>query len=218
VIEDHCFWVPLLALFTGMRLNEICQLETADVFVEEETGAWMVQVVKEGEKRVKNKQSQRVIPLHPEIIKVGFPDYVAAARAAGHRRLFPALVPQGSCKTLAAGLSKWFGRYRDSKAVALSGRWMDLHALRHNFATALDQTLEKDSALHRLMGHKGKRTTFDIYTKGLLKVIQAVEVGVSVAHLYRAAQPQRRFSFEASKRQRARRMTRRTAQTAAADA
>jgi integrase len=25
------FWIPLIALFSGMRLNEICQMDTADV-------------------------------------------------------------------------------------------------------------------------------------------------------------------------------------------
>lgn len=29
------YWIPLIALYTGMRLNEICQLDVADIQIVE---------------------------------------------------------------------------------------------------------------------------------------------------------------------------------------
>jgi hypothetical protein len=35
IIKDALYWIPLIGLYSGMRLNEICQLETSDLRLEE---------------------------------------------------------------------------------------------------------------------------------------------------------------------------------------
>ena len=43
---DALRWVPLIALYSGMRLGEICQLRTADVILEGKV--WFFDVTDEG--------------------------------------------------------------------------------------------------------------------------------------------------------------------------
>jgi hypothetical protein len=94
------FWVPLLALFHGFRCNEAAQLDTEDVG--EQDGVSFIDIRSERangdkcDKRLKNRQSDRRVPLHPVIIKMGFLDFVAARRLDAMRpRLFPELPPGG---------------------------------------------------------------------------------------------------------------------------
>src|SRR5262249_17781550 len=61
IVRSTRFWIPLLALYTGMRLNEICQLDVADVRPSK-TGHMFISVNKERlDKTLKNQQSKRHI-------------------------------------------------------------------------------------------------------------------------------------------------------------
>lgn len=71
---DTSYWIPLLALFTGGRLEELCQLhpdDAAQVPYHEEGGealAWVIRITDEGEGQgLKNAGSRRRVPLHPEL-------------------------------------------------------------------------------------------------------------------------------------------------------
>lgn len=88
LVFPYQFWLPLLGLFTGGRLNELCQLESSDVRKEEETGIFFVRITSEGSKSLKNYHSRRVVPLHDELIRIGFLDFVAQAKSEGREKLF----------------------------------------------------------------------------------------------------------------------------------
>lgn len=69
------FWVPLISLFSGMRLNEICQLDVADVRVIEGIDCFVVTTETSGspkEKRLKTENAERIIPVHPILLEFGF--------------------------------------------------------------------------------------------------------------------------------------------------
>lgn len=88
--KPHEFWVPLIQLFTGARVNEVCQLECANFTTFE--GIPTVSITDEGENQsVKAEASIRHIPLHPDLVNLGLLDFVEEMRAAGHRMIFPYL-------------------------------------------------------------------------------------------------------------------------------
>jgi len=60
------FWLPVLGLFTGCRIEELCQLHCSDVI--QYDGIWCLDINDEGEKRLKNKSSKRVVPLHQILV------------------------------------------------------------------------------------------------------------------------------------------------------
>lgn len=50
-----------------------------------------IHIAKNERRRIKNAQSQRNIPLHPEVLRLNFLGYVKAIKALGYRSLFPDL-------------------------------------------------------------------------------------------------------------------------------
>ncbi|MBC2731428.1 MAG: site-specific integrase [Thiobacillus sp.] len=112
--QAHRYWLPLLGLYTGARVNEVCQLNP-QCDIREEGGIWLLDITEESEgdsrvsKSVKNETSRRPVPVHPELLRLGFLRYVERVRAAGHALLFPEWAPSGGKASAAA--AKWFRGY-----------------------------------------------------------------------------------------------------------
>jgi hypothetical protein len=72
--REAAFWLPLLGLFTGARLGEIAPLSAADVKTDELTNIHSIVITEDLEKgrRLKTSGSRRVVPVHPELIRIGF--------------------------------------------------------------------------------------------------------------------------------------------------
>ena len=92
----HTFWPPLIALYTGARCNEIAQLYLDDIVNDDllHPERWRIMVrIGPGrtDQRLKNKFSNRSIPLHQRLIDLGFIDYLNDVRALGFDRVFPSL-------------------------------------------------------------------------------------------------------------------------------
>ncbi|MCG6973888.1 MAG: hypothetical protein LJE66_12150, partial [Desulfobacterales bacterium] len=65
-LHSHNFWVPILGLFTGCRLEEICQLYVDDV--KEVNRVWVLDInEKRSDQSVKTSE-RRLVPLHPLIL------------------------------------------------------------------------------------------------------------------------------------------------------
>ena len=45
-LDDYRFWLPLLGLYTGARLSELCQLRLGDI--REELGVWVISISSSG--------------------------------------------------------------------------------------------------------------------------------------------------------------------------
>jgi len=89
----HRYWSNILAVWTGARMNEILQLERADL--KRHGKLWYISVTDEEEveyntqafqKRLKNPNAVRSIPLHPRLLDYGFIDW---AQQTDRGRLFP---------------------------------------------------------------------------------------------------------------------------------
>ena len=63
-----------VALFTGMRQDEICQLTRGDVA--QVDGVWLFDVNGDKGKRVKNKQSIRRVPIHQRLLAAGLTQFL----------------------------------------------------------------------------------------------------------------------------------------------
>jgi hypothetical protein len=55
-------------------------------------GIWTLSINDDSDdKRIKTPQSRRLVPLHPQIISLGFLQYIDGLRATGGIRIFPEL-------------------------------------------------------------------------------------------------------------------------------
>jgi integrase len=85
------FWIPLIGLHCGLRLNEACQLDVSDVRMIEEIACFVVTEASEGDgtdKRLKTASSARVVPVHREVLALNFMQFVGERRRAGVTKLF----------------------------------------------------------------------------------------------------------------------------------
>jgi integrase len=80
--QEALYWFSLVMLFTGARPREVCQANPQVDFDEKSAAGKGVR------KTIKTGEARR-IPIHPELLRLGFPDYVKRIRDAGADRLFP---------------------------------------------------------------------------------------------------------------------------------
>jgi integrase len=156
--HNYQYWLPLLARYTGARLNELCQLYVCDVI--QIDNLWLIDINdSQPKQRLKNLNSRRKVPLHPVLIKLGFIDFIKSLKTP---RIFPELKHERDGYGTSA--SKWYGRHK--KALGF-GRGLDFHSFRHTFATELKEQLVSETVVAELIGHSHGSITFDRYGKNL---------------------------------------------------
>ncbi|WP_297842515.1 site-specific integrase, partial [Pseudomonas sp.] len=131
------FWVPLIGLHAGMRLNEICQLDVTDVRSIDGIQCIVVsETSKIGsiDKILKTGASERIIPLHRNLLECGLLQYVDAQRRAGKAKLFEEIDP-GTKGIRAVAFSKWFTQFL--RACGAYRERTCYHSFRHNFRDEL---------------------------------------------------------------------------------
>lgn len=171
VKTDAAKWGSLVGMFTGMRLNEIAQLETADI--KQVDGVWVIDVSDVGEgnrKRLKTAAADRRVPLHDRLIATGFLDFVEAQRDARQERLFPAL---SFCPKNGYGraISRWFNNSLLAK-LGMKSRTVVFHSFRHTMNTRLRQADVDDGQVKAILGHEQQGMGTGVYFKDGFRLTQ----------------------------------------------
>lgn len=146
--EPALYWLPLMSLYSGARLEELGQLRLADFHMAHGLGVYFE--ISGRVRDVKNPQSVRAVPVHPLLVRLGLLDYLKAQRKAGVEFLFPNLKPRKHGERTQA-LSHAFGRLLDK--VDLSDPALDFHSLRHTFITYARESGIGDDVRRALTGH-----------------------------------------------------------------
>src|SRR3569833_2008839 len=149
VIKDEKYWLPLIAIFSGLRQEEICQLHLDDVKFTEK--CWVFDVNARPPRKLKNRNAVRKVPVHSRLKAFGLLGYADELRAQGETMLFPALRRGGADDRLGHSYSKWFARYR--QAVGLYRRGLDFHSFRHTCTTLLQRAGVPLATIDELTGH-----------------------------------------------------------------
>lgn len=157
---EAAFWLPLLALYTGARINELCQLHPGDVAREGYTDAkgkpqeaWVIRIEHDAAKgqRVKTEGSERRIPVHPDLLKLGFVKY---AEAQALKPLLFDKLSMGPKETrLAGNWGRWFARYM-RKICGVTDERMTFHSFRHTFKHHMRQCQVPKDVNDALTGHE----------------------------------------------------------------
>lgn len=161
-------WIPLIAMYSGMRREEICQLSAGDIRLVD--GVWVIDVNSRDGKSLKTSAAERLVPVHSALIKLGFLE----------------MAKKVDFDSNLLGLSKW--QYQWGKEF---GNWWTrffirkliddplkcFHSFRHSFIDELKQQDENESIIAELVGHKVSSMTFGRYGKRYnpLRLKQAVE-------------------------------------------
>ncbi len=148
---EAAIWLPRIALWSGMRLEEIGQLLVSDVGMEQGISFISISADAVVGKHLKTASSNRRVPIHPELIKLGFQDYVTEMRSAGFTRLFPMLKSAG-CRQLTSSWSQWFSRYLRIE-IGITDRRKSFHSFRHGFKDACRRANIPKDIHDQITGH-----------------------------------------------------------------
>ena len=159
-LHSYYYWLPLLGLYTGARIEELCSLYLEDFKVEH--GINVISINSNHDKKLKSKAAERLIPVHPELEKLGLLKHVDKLRIKKEKQLFPELPRQrdGYSQTP----SKWFGKFKIK--VGITSQFKVFHSFRHTVANTLKQAdVPRDQAAEILGHDRGKDVTYGRYGK-----------------------------------------------------
>ena len=166
------YWVPLIAVFSGMRLGEICPLYLDNVRRIEghhRKRRWCFDILEEPnrtDKRLKNQSSRRVVPIHDILIEqLGFIEFIELLKKKDPKRerLFQELLyREGSYNK---NVSTFFNK-RYLPIIGLKTDKKNFHSLRHTVSDHLKQKGVEPHFINELLGHSSGNIDLERYGKG----------------------------------------------------
>lgn len=129
--------MPLIALFTGARLGESCQLDTTDIRTVEGVDCIVVSLRSLNgttDKQLKTTASDQLIPVHSTLVVCGLLHFAEATPKAGEKKLFDD-IEVGSTGSRPVAFSKWFTHFL--RACGAQRTCTSFHSFGHNFKDEL---------------------------------------------------------------------------------
>ena len=161
---EAAYWLPLLALFSGARLEELGQLRPRDIREMDYPDAdgviqrgWFISLTEDSagdtdtDTRLKNAASERIVPVHPELQRLGLIEFVNAAIEGKRARLFPLLKPNIYGR-LSAKWGEWFSPYM-RVTCGVTDKRMVFHSFRHTFKQYARSASMIEGVQRQIMGH-----------------------------------------------------------------
>jgi len=185
------YWLPLLGLYTGARIRELCQIKLSDIRLHE-SGTWYIDINDTGtdgqsdnNKSLKNLASIRRVPLHPHLLNLGIIEWKDRLQSEGFDRFFPEL-SHDDIKGYGKGSTKWFGGFLATKFGWERDGRKTFHSFRHTLITkCMNEHSLPPHRLAQITGHsRGNSVLTNTYTKDLepdvlLKTVAELDFGIT---------------------------------------
>ena len=182
------FWLPILGLYTGCRLEELCQLYVDDI--REEEGIYVLDINENHPDQSVKTSERRLVPVHPKILDLGFIEFVSDQKKKGHDRVFSELKRQGN--KYGHYPSRWFSDYKKKCGIKSEPRKKTFHSFRHTLVNNLGQQLISDAVIAGVVGHARKGETGGRYMKDFEvqvlfeEAIMKLNYDIDLSHLKRS--------------------------------
>lgn len=172
-------WATLIGMFSGARLNEICQMEAADL--QQQDGVWYFNLLDSDDdegsnKRFKTPAARRRVPVHSRLIELGLHDYHREISGRPTSRMFPDYHYEPKAG-YSRSLSRWFNEVL-TPALGIKSKSHVFHGLRHTMVTRLIQAGVEQTVCQSIVGHERKGVTQGTYNREgytLLQLQQAID-------------------------------------------
>lgn len=169
-------WIIYLGIYTGSRRGELVQLRKDDVKFDSESERYFLLITDSHEsQKLKTENSKRKIPLHNELIRAGFIDYVNTCK----ERVFDEV-------TNADVVTAWIPKNMNTLGINTNndlGHIRSFHSFRHSFITKLMNAGVQVNLLQQVVGHEissfgttGNYTHKSTELKNLLCVVDSFEL------------------------------------------
>ena len=174
--KEHpdAFYVCLIAMFTGARINAAITLQYDDII--EKNGIPCINFRENHPiKQFKNEASERIVPIHPQLVKLGFVDYVCSRQkklnAKGTDFIFP------KCQTASGEYNNKytiryiFNFFKEIKVKTNPHDGFDFHSFRKNASIAMQDAHIPQTYINDIIGWEGKTTMEQSYSNHGLEQI-----------------------------------------------
>jgi integrase len=157
---DSAYWMPLMLLLMGFRSAEAGGVLISHINLAEAIPT--IKIAATSDRGVKTDSSTRELPIHPELLRLGFAEFVAAVSARGCRHLFPDLVPTARTDTFAKKYYDSFVLHRkwafpngtaDLRIVGKSRQDKDVHSFRGLVITEILHARHPLTVVSEIVGH-----------------------------------------------------------------
>ena len=154
ISKDELFFVTHIAAYSGMRLNEIIQLNTDDIVEKYNIVCFSLNTkvdVKTGKsKTLKTRNSVRIVPIHSKLSSIGLFEFIEnkkkLAKQCGKAvRLF-------NCDN--KDFSEYFRKKINTKVIKDGDKTRTFHSFRHTFINKLIQSGQRVEHIAALVGHE----------------------------------------------------------------
>jgi integrase len=185
IIRRSRYWLPLVALFTGMRMGEILQLTPSHVR-RSEAGTHFIVLTRD--MKLKTENAAREIPLHPSLQSFGFVAWVEERRKAGAALLFDD-VPESKHGYRSDTFTKRFATFlKRVDLISERRKKLCFHSLRHNFKDALNDTNAPEAEMDEICGWSRAKKTGRRYGSGfdadrLKPYVDQVRFDLDLSHI-----------------------------------
>lgn len=158
-------WATMIGMFSGARLNEICQMEAADL--QQQDGIWFFNLFDSeddaGNKKFKTAAARRKVPVHNRLIELGLLDYHRDICSRTTSRMFPDYTFEAKAG-YGRSLGRWFNDVL-TPALGIKSKAHVFHGLRHTMVTRLIQAGVADAVCQSIVGHERKGVTQGTYNR-----------------------------------------------------
>nr|WP_258032705.1 tyrosine-type recombinase/integrase [Campylobacter concisus] len=154
ISKDELFFVTHIAAYSGMRLNEIIQLNTDDIVEKYNIVYFSLNTkidVKTGKsKTLKTRNSVRIVPIHSKLSSIGLFEFIESKKKLAKKcgkavRLF-------SCDN--KDFSEYFRKKINTKVIKDGDKTRTFHSFRHTFINKLIQSGQRVEHIAALVGHE----------------------------------------------------------------
>ena len=166
------YWGPLIALYTGARAEELASLDLSQIFPVK--GVWIIHIL-DG----KTVNAKRRVPVHDQLLSLGFLDYVKSVKEAGYTKLFPHL--QDGKNGFKKNMCRQFGEYLDLPEVNIVHPLKVFHSFRHTVITALTDAGVNDGLKRALVGHDidTRTSAHDDYIHASMLTVPNLQIAIN---------------------------------------
>ncbi|MBZ9666951.1 site-specific integrase [Pseudomonas sp. LMG 31766] len=176
---EALYWIPLLLAYTGARREEVAQLLVSDVVRCPDTGIWYATLRPDDDKSVKGPTSRRRVPLHADLLELGFVRYVESLPKEGS--VFPRLIEHSS-NGLGHGVGLAWGRYL-RRELGMTVEAAPFHGFRHTFKTLCREVGVPKEVHDWLTGHSAPGEGDGYGGKPLVRMAEELAKYPSIARM-----------------------------------
>ena len=174
--NPDCFWICMVSLFTGSRANAAITLQYDDIINEDGIDCIHFQE-NNGAKQLKNQAAERKVPIHHQLLDLGFLGYVkrkkSKLKASGTDFIFEGAVHKKSQaynnKYISRNLTPFLKEIGVKKEVHDG---YDFHSFRHTASHMLQDSGLPGSYINDIAGWGSKGTMEESYSEHTLDQIK----------------------------------------------